>query len=119
MVRFGLTMDETPSRRVSFALRVEETTSNDKILIDDHRHVSCDSEMDRSEIIVGMEVGHESGQNNTGDVEQGSPRNDGIDKVKSALFHREVCDMGAKCFPELCFAPVQDSSGNSMVVITQ
>ena len=43
-----LMMDETPSRCVSFALRVEETTSDDKILIDDHHHGSCDSEMDRS-----------------------------------------------------------------------
>ena len=33
------------------ALRVEETTSDDEILIDDHCHGSCDSEMDRSEII--------------------------------------------------------------------
>ena len=41
-------MDETPSRRVSFAVQVEETTSDDEILIDDHRHGSCDSEMDRS-----------------------------------------------------------------------
>ena len=32
-----LMMDETPSRRVSFALRVEETMSDDEILIDDHR----------------------------------------------------------------------------------
>ena len=41
-------MDETPSRCVSFAVRVAETTSDDEILIDDHRHGSCDSEMDRS-----------------------------------------------------------------------
>ena len=44
-------MDETPSRHMFLALRVEETTSDDKILIDDHRHGSCDSEMDRSEIM--------------------------------------------------------------------
>ena len=111
-------MDETPSRRVSFALRVQETTTDDEILIDDYR---CDSEMDRSIVggFVGMEVGFESGQSNTGDVEQGSPTNDGVDRVRTELFHREVCEMGAKCFPELCFAPVQDSSGNSMVLITQ
>ena len=40
-------MDEAPSRCVPFALQVEETTSDDEILIDDHRHGSCDSEMDR------------------------------------------------------------------------
>ena len=27
--------------------------------------------------------------------------------------------MGAKCFPELCFATVKESSGNLMVVTTQ
>ena len=63
--------------------------------------ITCDSEMDRSET---MEIGHESGQNNTGNVEQGPSRNDGFNKVKRKLFHREVCEMGAKCFPELCFA---------------
>ena len=56
---------------------------------------------------------------NTDNVELGSPRNDGIDKVKIKMFHREVCEMGARCFPELCFAAVEDSSGNSMVMITQ
>ena len=35
------------------------------------------------------------------------------------MFHREVCEMRARCFPELCFAAVEDSSGNSMVMITQ
>ena len=38
---------------------------------------------------------------------------------QSKWLHCEVCKMGAKCFPELCFAAVEDSSGNSMVVITQ
>ena len=41
-------MDETPSRCVSFGVWVEETTSDDEILIDDHCHGSFDSEMDRS-----------------------------------------------------------------------
>ena len=44
----NLTMDETPSRCVSFTLQVEETTSDDEIVINDHCHGSCDSEMDRS-----------------------------------------------------------------------
>ena len=44
--------------------------------------------------------------------------NDGIDKVKK-LFHCEVCEMAVKCFPELRFATVKDSSGNLMVVITR
>ena len=50
---------------MSFALRVQETTTDDEILIDDYR---CDSEMDRSIVggFVGMEVGLESGQSNTG-----------------------------------------------------
>ena len=45
-------------------------------------------------------------------------RDDGIDKVHK-LFYCEVCKMVAKCFPELCFATVKDSSGNSLIVITQ
>ena len=106
-------MDVTPSR---VALQVEETTADDKILIDDH-HLG--SETGRSEVIVGMEVGLESGYNKTDNAEPALLRNDGIDKVKTELFHHEVCEMGAKYFPELCFATVEDSAGNSMVIITQ
>ena len=109
-------MDVTPSRVVSFALQAEETMSDDEILIDDCQH---GRETDRSEIVAGMEVGLESGYSNTDDVEPGSPRNDGVDKVKTGIFHREVCEMGARCFLELCFAAVEDSSGNSTVMITQ
>ena len=86
-------MDVTHSRRVSVALQVEETTADNEILIDD-RHRG--SETGRSEVIVGMEVGLESGYNKTDDVEPGLLRNDGVDKVKTELFHREVCEMGAK-----------------------
>ena len=75
--------------------------------------------MDRSEIVAGMEVGLESGYSNIDDMEPGLPRNDGVDKVKTKLFHREICEMGTRCFPELCFATVEDSSGNSMIMITQ
>ena len=68
-------MDATPSRRMSFALQLEETTSKDEILIDDRRrHGMRGSETGRSDIIVGMEVGLESGYSKTNDVEPGSPR---------------------------------------------
>ena len=66
-----LTMDVTPSRRVSVALQVEETTADDEILIDDRHCGTCGSETGRSEVIVGMEVGLESGYNKTDDVEPG------------------------------------------------
>ena len=42
--------------------------------------------MDRSEIIIGMKVGHESGHSQTDDFEPGAPRNDGINKVKTDMF---------------------------------
>ena len=97
-------MDETPSRRVTFAVRVEETSTDDEVLIDDHRNS-----------ISEVTTGTEDGNSNTGDVEM----NNGADKMKIKSFHREVCDTVAKRFPELCFVAVQDFSGNSMIVITQ
>ena len=115
-------MDGTPSIHVSVSLQVEETTMDDEILLDNRHHGTCDSmngEMDRSETIFGMEVGLESGRSKTGDVQPGSPRNDGVNKVNIQLFHHEVCEMGARCFAELCFVAVKDSSDNLMVVITQ
>ena len=53
------------------------------------------TEMDRSEIIVRMEIGIESGHSKTDDVELVSPRNNGLNKVNK-LFHHEVCEMGTK-----------------------
>ena len=73
--------------------------------------------MDRSDIIVRMEISLESGHSKIDNVEPGS-LNDNIDKVKK-LFHCEVCEIGGKCFPELRFATVKGSLGNLMVVITQ
>ena len=99
----------------------EEITSDDEILSDNCPHGTCDSmdnEMDRSVIIIRIEVGLASGYNKTDNVELGSPRDNDIDKVKK-LFHCEVCKMETKYFPELCFAAVKDSSGNLMVMITQ
>ena len=72
-------MDVTPSRRVSVALQVEETTADDEILIDDRHCGTHGSETGRSEVIVGMEVGLESRYNKTDDVEPGLLRNDGVD----------------------------------------
>ena len=114
-----LTMDAMLSRHMFVALQVEETTADDEILIDDHHCGTCGSETGRPEVIVGMEVGLESGYNKTDNVEPGLLRNDGVDKVKTELFNREVCEMGAKCFPELCFAAVKYSAGNSMLIIMQ
>ena len=87
-------MDGTPSRRVSFSLQVEETTTDNESLLDNCHHGTCDSmngEMDRSETIFGMEAGLESGRSKTGDVQPGSPRNDGVNKANIQLFHHEVC----------------------------
>ena len=100
-------MDGTPSRCVSFSLQVEETMTDDEILLDNRHHGTCDSmdgEMDRSETIFGIKEGLESGISKMGNVQPGSPRNDGVNKVNIQLFHREVCKMGARCFTELCFA---------------
>ena len=99
-------MDGTPSRHVSFSLQVEETTTDDEILLYNRCHGTCDSmngEMDRPETIFGIEEGLESGNSNTGNVQPGSPRNDGVNKANIQLFYREVCEMGARCFTELCF----------------
>ena len=115
-------MDGMPSRHASFSLQVEETTTDDEILLDNRHHGTCDSmngEMDRSETIFGIEEGLKSGISKTGDVQLGSPRNDGVNKANIQLFHCEVCKMGARCFSELCFVAVKDNSGNSMAVITQ
>ena len=115
-------MDGTPSRCVSFSLQAEETMMDDEILLDNCHHGmrdSMNSEMDRSEIIFGMEVGLESGRSKTGDVQPGSPRNDGVNKANIQSFHREVCEMGARCFVKLCFAAVEDSLGNPMVITQQ
>ena len=112
-------MDVTPSKCISFTLQAEETTTDDEILIDNRQYGTHGRETDRSEIAAGMEVGLESGYSNTDNMEPGSPRFDGVDKVKTELFHREICEMGTRCFPELCFAAVEDSSGNSMIMITQ
>ena len=101
-------MDETPSRRVTFAVQVEETSTetltDNEVLINDHHNSN-------SEVTAGME----DGNSNNGDVEM----NNGADKMKIKSFHRKVCDTVAKRFPELCFVSVQDFSGNSMIVITQ
>ena len=102
---------------VCLSLQIEETMNDDKILIDNHLHSMCNC-MDRSEIIVRMEIGLENGHGKTDDVDLGSPRNNGVDKVNK-LFYHEVSQMGATCFPELCFTAAKYSSGNSMVVITQ
>ena len=85
-------MDGTPSRRVSFSLQVEETTTDDEIILDNRHHGTCGSmngEMDRSETIYGMEVCLESGCSKTGDVQLVSPRNDGVNKTNIQLFHRD------------------------------
>ena len=65
------TMDGTLSRCVSFSLQVEETTTDDEIILDNRHHGTCDSmdgEMDRSEKIFGIEEGLESGISKTGDI---------------------------------------------------
>ena len=65
-------MDGTPSRHISFSLQVEETTTDDEIVLDNRHHHTCDSmngEMDRSEIIFGIEEGLESGISKMGDVQ--------------------------------------------------
>ena len=52
-------MDGTPSRHVSCSLQVEETTTDDEIVLDNCHHGTCDSMngvMDRSETIFGIEV---------------------------------------------------------------
>ena len=115
-------MNGTPSRCVSFSLQVKETMTNDEILIYNCHHGTCNSmhgDIDRSETIFGIVVGLESGFSKMYDVQPGVTRNDGVDKANIQLFHHEVCEMGARCFAELCFAVVMDSSDNSMVVIIQ
>ena len=49
MVRFGFNdgCTVTPSRCMSFALQAEETTTDDKILIDDRQHGMHGRETDR------------------------------------------------------------------------
>ena len=69
-----------------------------------------ESEKDRAVIIVRMEVGLDNGQSKIDDVEP-VLMNDGVDKIYN-LFHREVCNMGAKCFLKLSFAAVENSSAN-------
>ena len=64
-----------------------------------------------------MEVGLNNRHSKIDDVELVLV-NDGVDKMYK-LFHCEVCKMGAKCFLKLSFATVENSLGNSMVVITQ
>ena len=76
-----------------------------------------ESEIDRAAIIVRMEIGLNNGHSKIGDVELVLV-NDGVDKM-CKLFHREVCKMGAKYFLKLSFATVENSLGNSMVIITQ
>ena len=51
-----------PSRCMSFAL---QAATDDEILIDDCQHCMRGREMDRSEIVAGMEVGLKSGYSNT------------------------------------------------------
>ena len=63
--------------------------------------MACVTEMDKSKIIVRMEVGFESRtvkQTMWNHIHQ---RNDGINEVNK-LIYCEVYEMGAKCFPELC-----------------
>ena len=78
---------------------------------------SMESEIDRAAIIIRMEVGLNNGHSKIGAVEPVLV-NDGVDKMYK-LFHREVCKMEAKYFLKLSFAAVENSSGNSMVAITQ
>ena len=47
------------------------------------------------------------------------PKIDECDKAKNDTFHNEVCEKPARDFQDLCFVKAYDSSGNSMVVITQ
>ena len=85
--------------------------SVDEILSDNYHHGTCDNMNSEIDKIVRMEVSLESVYCKTNDVELGSPisRNNDVDKVNK-LFHCEVCKMEAKCFIELCFAAVDDSS---------
>ena len=79
---------------MSFSLQVEETSTDDKILIDNCHHGTCNStnsEMDRSETIFGIKIGLESGCSEADDVEPGLLRNDDVDKANIQLFHYEVC----------------------------
>ena len=71
--------------------------------------------MDRSEIIIGMKVGHESGHSQTDDFEPGSPRNDGINKVKIEIFlcMQDGCQMLSRTL--FCYGQgYTSSSSNSM-----
>ena len=136
-------MDETPSRRVAFDLRVEESTTDtdslEESLIDEnYQGGTCDGESDGPRSTAGMEDSDQSmvtdeptrpnslsGVNDRTSCDSVSAENDErtdraseVDKAEIESFHRKVCEMEA-CFPELCFSPVRDLSGNSMVVITQ
>ena len=83
--------------------------SADEILSDNCHHGMYDNINSEIYKIVRMEVSLESVYCKTDDVKLGSPRNYDVDKVNK-LFHREVCKMEAKCFIELCFAAIEDSS---------
>ena len=58
----------------------------------DDMYDSMDSEVDRSEIIIRIEVSLKRGHSKIDNVEPNSSRNDGINKVNK-LFHHEVCEM--------------------------
>ena len=55
---------------------------------------SMDGEVDRSEIIIRIEVSHIRRHGKIDIVEPDLSKNDGINKVNKS-FHHEVCEMGA------------------------
>ena len=81
----------------SFALQVEETTTNDKSVIDDHHHGTHNDTITRLHIIFGMNVSLESRHNKIGEVKLDSPQNDAVNKMKMKLLHCKVIEMEAEC----------------------
>jgi len=67
-----------------------------------------------NESTTRTEMSEVAGEQDSGAVEIGE-----VDRAEYELFHNEVCELGARYFPDMCFAKARDDAGNSMVVITQ
>ena len=72
MVRIVFNDEWNTFKMYIFSLQVEETITDNEILLDNGHHGTCDSmnsEMDRSETIFGIKEGLESGISKMGNVQ--------------------------------------------------
>ena len=115
-------MAETPTRTVTFASRVieardryhEETFDNEDVTCENDscgdQHMGADTEGSAS-ISIDVSI--------VGEGELQPPKIDECEKTKNETFQNKVCNKLERVFQDLCFVKAYDSSGNSMVVITQ